>query len=258
MRQASFRFAFTTSVLTLAATFAASAAAQTVPAGDPTAQTSTTAAAEEDATAADVVVTGTLIRRANDSSASPIVSVSDASIRETGAVNVVDALNQIPSFTTSGNGNTGGQGTGGRSTVNLHGLGSNRNLVLLDGRRLPVSDINGNVDINIIPDAIIGGVDVITGGASAVYGSDAISGVVNFKTVRKLDGFRVDLQNGISERGDAYRFNGSLAFGSSFADDRGNVVAAFSYAKADPINGSTRAFFNDKTPSSFIGSGTFV
>ncbi len=258
MRQASFRFAFTTSVLTLAATFAASATAQTVPAGDPTAQTSTTAAAEEDATAADVVVTGTLIRRANDSSASPIVSVSDASIRETGAVNVVDALNQIPSFTTSGNGNTGGQGTGGRSTVNLHGLGSNRNLVLLDGRRLPVSDINGNVDINIIPDAIIGGVDVITGGASAVYGSDAISGVVNFKTVRKLDGFRVDLQNGISERGDAYRFNGSLAFGSSFADDRGNVVAAFSYAKADPINGSTRAFFNDKTPSSFIGSGTFV
>ncbi|MFD1785981.1 TonB-dependent receptor domain-containing protein [Sphingomonas floccifaciens] len=257
MRQATFRFAFTTSVLTLAAAFASSAAAQTIPAADPAAQAPSTAS-EEDAAAADVIVTGTLIRRANDSSASPIVSVSDASIRETGAVNVVDALNQIPSFTTSGNGNTGGQGTGGRSTVNLHGLGSNRNLVLLDGRRLPVSDINGNVDINIIPDAIIGGVDVITGGASAVYGSDAISGVVNFKTLRKLDGFRIDLQNGISERGDAYRFNGSLAFGSSFGGDRGNVVAAFSYAKADPINGSTRAFFNDKTPSSFIGSGTFV
>ncbi|WP_245858073.1 TonB-dependent receptor domain-containing protein [Sphingomonas guangdongensis] len=220
---------------------------------DPTAQADTS-----DASAPDIVVTGSLIQRPNNDSASPIVSVSDQAIRETGAVNVVDALNQIPSFTTAGNGNTGGQGTGGRSTVNLHGLGSNRNLVLLDGRRLPVSDINGNVDINILPDAILGGVDVITGGASAVYGSDAISGVVNFKTVRSLEGFRADLQTGISERGDAFKFNGSLAFGSSFAEDRGNLVAAFSYAQSDPVNGSTRPFFKDKTPSSFIGSGTFV
>ncbi len=206
----------------------------------------------------EVVVTGSLIQRPNNTSASPIVTVTDQAIKETGAVNVVDALNQIPSFTTSGNGNTGGQGTGGRSTVNLHGLGSNRNLVLLDGRRLPVSDINGNVDINILPDAILGGVDVITGGASAVYGSDAISGVVNFRTVRSMEGFRVEAQNAISERGDAYRLNGSIAYGASFGEDRGHVVAAFSYAKSDPVNGSTRPFFNDKTPSSFVGTGTFV
>ncbi len=262
MRHTRLRFAITTSVLTMAAAFASSAAAQTAPPASDAAATASagraTPAMEEGQNQGDIVVTGSLIRRANDSSASPITSVSDSAIRDTGAVNVVDALNQIPSFTTSGNGSTGGQGTGGRSTVNLHGLGSNRNLVLLDGRRLPVSDINGNVDINIIPDSILGGVDVITGGASAVYGSDAISGVVNFKTVRKLDGVRIDLQNGISERGDAFRFNGSLAFGTSFGEDRGNVVAAFSYAKADPINGSSRPFFYDKTPSSFIGTGTFV
>lgn len=253
------RFAITASLSVLALALPAAASAQSID-PEPGAQSVTDPAAAEQAddAAEDIIVTGSLIRRPNDSSASPIVSVSDAALRETGAVNVVEALNQIPSFTTSGNGSTGGQGQGGRSTVNLHGLGSNRNLVLLDGRRLPVSDINGNVDINILPDTIIGGIDVITGGASAVYGSDAISGVVNFKTVRKLEGFRVDLLNGISERGDSYRFNGSVAFGSSFAEDRGNLVAAFSYAKVDPVNGSTRPFFFDKTPSSFIGTGTFV
>lgn len=206
----------------------------------------------------DIVVTGSLIQRPNNTSVSPIVSVTNAAIKDAGVTTLQDALNQLPSFTTGGNAGTGGQGTGGRASINLHGLGTNRNLVLLDGRRLPSSDINGNVDINILPEAIIDGIDAITGGASAVYGSDAMSGVVNFKTVRKLEGLRVDLMNTISERGDAFRFNGSLAFGSTFADDRGSVVAAFSYAKQDPINGSTRPFFNDKTPSSFIGSGTFV
>ncbi|MDB5689829.1 MAG: TonB-dependent receptor [Sphingomonas bacterium] len=263
MRHARARLALSVSLAVIAALGAAPALAQDqgaaeppasdVPAVDPTARDDMTAGQID-----EIVVTGSLIQRPNNSSASPIVTFSDQAIKETGAVNVVDALNQIPSFTTAGNGNTGGAGGGGRSTVSLHGLGSNRNLVLLDGRRLPVSDINGNVDINILPDAILGGVDVITGGASAVYGSDAISGVVNFKTVRRLDGVRVDIQNGISERGDAYKLNGSLSFGTTFAEDRGHVVAAFSYAEQNPVNGSTRPFFYDKTPSSFVGTGTFV
>jgi outer membrane receptor protein involved in Fe transport len=206
----------------------------------------------------DIVVTGSLIQRPNNTAVSPIVTVGDQAIKDSGTANLQDALNQFPSFTTGGNAATGGQGTGGRASINLHGLGTNRNLVLLDGRRLPVSDINGNVDINILPEAIISGVDVITGGASAVYGSDAMSGVVNFKTVRSLEGVKIDLMNSISQRGDGFKFNGSLAFGSHFADDRGHVVAAFSYAKQDPVNGSTRDFFHAQTPSSFIGYGTFV
>ncbi|MEH3107887.1 MAG: TonB-dependent receptor [Sphingomonas fennica] len=247
----------TASIAAITLLMAGGARAQTTPtpAVDPTAQSDTTSTPDD---TQEVVVTGSLIQRPNNTSASPIVTVSDQALRETGAVNVVDALNQIPSFTTAGNGNTGGQGTGGRATVNLHGLGSNRNLVLLDGRRLPVSDINGNVDINILPDAILGGVDVITGGASAVYGSDAISGVVNFRTVRNIDGFKVDAQNGISQRGDAWRLNGSIAFGTGFGEDRGHVVAAFSYAKQDPVNGSERPFFFSQTPSSFVGTGTYV
>ena len=206
----------------------------------------------------EIVITGSLIQRPNNTAVSPVVTVAQEAIKQSGQPTLQDALNQFPSFTTGGNAGTGGQGTGGRASVNLHGLGTNRNLVLLDGRRLPLSDINGNVDINILPEAIVSSVDVITGGASAVYGSDAMSGVVNFKTVRSLEGFRFDVFNSISQKLDAYRFNGSLAFGTNFADDRGHAIAAFTYAKQDPVNGSTRSFFHDKTPSSFLGTSTFV
>ncbi|MDB5670174.1 MAG: TonB-dependent receptor [Alphaproteobacteria bacterium] len=256
MKSTGARLAFSTSIFTLAAALASPASAQ-----DQTGQAQPEAAAatsaSEPASEPEIVVTGSLIQRPNNSSVSPIISVGEAAIKQAGTANLEDALNQVPSFTVGGNAATGGQGTGGRASINLHGLGTNRNLVLLDGRRLPVSDISGNVDINILPDAIISGIDVITGGASAVYGSDAMSGVVNFKTVRNLEGIRLDLMNSISERGDAYRFNGSLALGTRFGD-RGNLVAAFSYAKQDPVNGDQRAFFHDKTPSSFIGTGTFV
>jgi iron complex outermembrane recepter protein len=218
-------------------------------------------AVEEEASASadkDIVVTGSLIRRANNTAVSPIVTVGETAIDESGAVNLNDALNQVPSFTTSGNAATGGQGTGGRATINLHGLGSNRNLVLLDGKRLPVSDISGNVDVNIVPESIIGGIDVITGGASAVYGSDAISGVVNFKTLRGFEGLKADAQYNISSRGDAAKMNASLAYGAKFADGRGNLLAAISYADQDPLQGSKRKFFFDKVPSGFIGYGAFV
>lgn len=242
------RFAVQTSAVALSLGFATGAWAQ---AADDAAESA-------DAAPQEIVVTGSLIQRPNNTAVSPIVSVSEAAIRESGKTSLVDSLNQLPGFTVGGNEATGGQGTGGRATINLHGLGTNRNLVLLDGRRLPVSDIRGNVDINILPDAIIGGVDAISGGASAVYGSDAMSGVVNFKSVRSLEGVVLDAQTGISSRGDAFKFKGSVAFGSNFADDRGHVVAAFAYAKQDSLNGSERDFFFTRTPSGFIGSGAFV
>lgn len=207
---------------------------------------------------ADIVVTGSLIARPNNVAVSPIVTVSDELVQQSGQITLEDSLNQLPGFTPSGNAGTGGQGAGGRATLNLRGLGSNRNLVLLDGRRLPLSDINGNVDINILPESIIGSVDVITGGASAIYGSDAMSGVVNFKTDKYFDGVRVDIQNGNSFRGDYGKFNGSLALGTKFADDRGRLMLALSYGQRDPLSGSQRGFFSDKVPSSFIGTGTFV
>ena len=245
MRSSHARFATSASALAIATLVGSAASAQSQPAEPPGA-------------VSEVVVTGSLIPRPNNTAVSPIVTIGTPTIQQSGQVNLQDVLNQLPSFTTGGNSATGGQGTGGRASVNLHGLGTNRNLVLLDGRRLPLSDVNGNVDINIIPQSIISSVDVITGGASAVYGSDAMSGVVNFKTVRGFEGIRLDAQDSISEHGDANKFDGSLALGTHFGADRGHVIAAFSYSKQDPVNGSTRPFFHDKTPSSFLGTGTFV
>lgn len=250
MRKSAATLVLSVSLSTVAALLATPALAQADAPAAP--------AAEAPADVKEIIVTGSLIQRPNNTAVSPIVTVGEAAIKQSGVATLQDALNQIPSFTVGGNATTGGQGGGGRATINLHGLGTNRNLVLLDGRRLPVSDINGNVDVNILPDAIISGVDAITGGASAVYGSDAMSGVVNFKTVRSFEGVKVDLLNSISEKGDAYKFNGSLALGTKFADDRGHLIAAFGYAKQDPVLGNTRSFFNDKTPSSFIGTGTYV
>lgn len=215
-------------------------------------------AAAAPSTNADIIVTGSLIARPNNVAVSPILTVSDQLVQQSGQITLEDSLNQLPGFTPSGNAGTGGQGAGGRATLNLRGLGSNRNLVLLDGRRLPLSDINGNVDINILPESIIGSVDVITGGASAIYGSDAMSGVVNFKTDRYFDGVRLDVQNGNSARGDYGKFNASLALGTKFSDDRGRLMLALSYSKRDPLSGAQRDFFSDKVPSSFIGTGAFV
>jgi iron complex outermembrane recepter protein len=246
------RFAVRSSMIALSLGFASAAYAQDA-SEDVAPQDEAEAAAKD-----TIVVTGSLVRRANNSAVSPIVTVGEAAIEESGTVNLNDVLNQVPSFTTSGNAATGGQGTGGRATINLHGLGSNRNLVLLDGKRLPISDISGNVDVNIIPESIIGGIDVITGGASAVYGSDAISGVVNFKTVRGFEGLAADAQYNISGRGDAAKFNASLAYGAKFGEGRGNILAAVSYADQDPLQGSKRAFFFNKVPSGFIGFGAFV
>ncbi|MBB3925623.1 outer membrane receptor protein involved in Fe transport [Sphingobium jiangsuense] len=215
-------------------------------------------AQDESAAPQDIVVTGSLIARPNNVSVSPIVSVSEEAIKAAGQVDLEATLNQLPGFVPSGGAATGGQGGGGRATVNLHGLGSNRNLVLLDGKRLPLSDINGNVDINILPESIIGGVDVITGGASAIYGSDAMSGVVNFKVLKPFEGIRADMQIGDSFRGDYRRFSGAVALGTSFAEDRGHLMLSASYSDRQPLSGDKRSVFDLRVPSSFIGQSTFV
>jgi outer membrane receptor protein involved in Fe transport len=253
------------SVLLTLSAIAAPATAWAQPATQPPGETGTpdaqapAAAGQPAAEEEEIVVTGSLIQRPNNVSVSPIVTVDQTSIRQSGRTNLEDVLNQLPGFTPAGAAGNGGQGTGGRATLNLHGLGSNRNLVLLDGRRLPLSDINGNVDINILPEAIVGNVDVITGGASAIYGSDAMSGVVNFRTLRDYEGVRLDAQIGDSFRGDYLTFNSSLLVGTNFADNRGHIMIAASYTTRPSLNGSKRSeFYALVTPSSFIGQSTFV
>lgn len=223
-----------------------------LPAGLALAQTPGTTQLQE------VVVTGSLIRSPNQDASSPIVTADMESLERAGDVSLIANLNQMPQFNATSGVFSGGQGTGGRVTINLRGLGSNRNLVLLDGRRLPLSDINGNVDANAIPDASVSSLDVITGGASAVYGSDAMSGVVNFLTIPFFDGIKADVQYGNSSRNDLQKMSASFAMGSSFADDRGHVLLSLGYTDREGFYGVRRKFFEFVTPSSFIGQGTFV
>jgi outer membrane receptor protein involved in Fe transport len=207
---------------------------------------------------AEVVVTGSIIQSPNQVSPSPIVITSAEDLRQSGQVSVESALNQLPQFSPAGTAGNGGQGTGGHATLDLHGLGSNRNLVLLDGRRLPLADIYGDVDVNLIPDSILSGVQTITGGASAVYGSDAMSGVVNFITLKDFEGMVTDLQYGNSVKSDFGQFSGSTAFGTKFAGDKGHALLSLGYTHRQGLSGSERGFFDYVTPSSYIGQGTFV
>lgn len=221
-------------------------------------------AAEDDAGRAEtrleeVIVTGSLITDPNRESPSPIVISTIESLQQSGAVALESALNQMPQFAPSGSAGNGGQGTGGHATVNLHALGANRNLVLLDGRRLPLADIFGTVDINLVPDSILSSVQTITGGASAVYGSDAMSGVVNFISLDHFEGATFDAQYGNTERGDRAQTKASLALGTTFSDGAGHALLSVGYTERDHLLGNDRMpFFDLLTPSSFIGQGTFV
>jgi iron complex outermembrane recepter protein len=207
----------------------------------------------------EVIVTGSLITDPNRESPSPILISSIESLQQSGTATIEAALNQLPMFAPAGAAGNGGQGTGGHATVNLHALGANRNLVLLDGRRLPLADIFGTVDINLVPDSILSSVQTITGGASAVYGSDAMSGVVNFISLDHFEGASFDAQYGNTERGDLAQTKASLALGTTFAEGGGHALLSAGYTDRGNLLGKDRMpFFDLLTPSSFIGQGTFV
>jgi outer membrane receptor protein involved in Fe transport len=207
----------------------------------------------------EVIVTGSLITDPNRESPSPILISSIESLQQSGTATIEAALNQLPMFAPAGAAGNGGQGTGGHATVNLHALGANRNLVLLDGRRLPLADIFGTVDINLVPDSILSSVQTITGGASAVYGSDAMSGVVNFISLDHFEGATFDAQYGNTERGDLAQTKASLALGTTFAEGGGHALLSVGYTDRGNLLGKDRMpFFDLLTPSSFIGQGTFV
>jgi len=195
----------------------------------------------------EVVVTGSRIARPDYIANSPIVSVGQAAIENTGQVTVEKSLSQMPQFTGSfGQGNTGSTSTGlngGQSYASLRGLGAKRTLILMDGRRLQPSNPDGSVDLNTIPEALIENVEVITGGASTAYGSDATAGVVNFRLKRNFDGIVVDSQYGISEKGDGESFKVSVTAGSAFNDGKGRAVLSVDYTNRDIALQSSRDYF---------------
>lgn len=208
-----------------------------------------------------IVVTGTRIQRKDYVSASPVVTTTSEALRSTGAVSLEASLNQLPQFTTGSTSGGGGAtlaASAGRATLNLRGLGDRRTLVLLDGRRLPPASAFNVTDVNILPQALIESVETSTGGASAVYGSDAVAGVVNFHTPRRFDGFQLDGQLGNNFKGQRLTADASVTGGFSAAQNRLVGVFTGSYTKRENIRGRDIPFYQSGLLSSFLGFGTFA
>ncbi len=187
---------------------------------------------------AAIIVTGTRISRPNLDASSPITSVSVSDLTDNGDVNIGDNLNDLPSLrsTFSQGNSTRFIGTSGLNTLDLRGLGIERTLVLVNGRR-HVTAIAGDyvVDVNTIPSDLLQSVDIVTGGTSALYGSDAVAGTVNFILRRDFEGIRTRFQGGVSDEGDRATRFASLTIGNNFADGRGNVALSVEYTNAEAL-----------------------
>lgn len=225
------------------ALLAVPAFAQTTPAPSqqaPTGVNPPTGPSADATTGADaedtIVVTGSRIARPELDSATPVAVVGAEQIRQQGATNVQEVLARLPQVGIPGLSNTNSNfltSGNGVSTVNLRNLGDQRTLVLVNGRRF-VAGLAGTsiVDVNNIPADFIDRVEVVTGGASAIYGSDAISGVVNFVLKDNFEGLTARAQYGLTSRGDNPRYSASITGGTKFgADDRGSIIANVTYDK---------------------------
>ena len=196
-------------------------------------------AAEPAEETTEVVVTGTLITNPNLISSSPVSVIGESEIQLRNEGNAEELIRDLPGVV-PGIGSSTNNGNGGFATVDLRGLGAQRNLVLLDGNRLVVANQSGTVDLNSVPVALIQRTEVLTGGASTTYGADAVSGVVNFITRKDFAGVELAVGNSITERGDGHSFRADLTLGVNFDDGRGNAVLSLGYQEADPVYQGSR------------------
>lgn len=199
------------------------------------------APAEETEAGEAIVVTGSRIPRPNLESTVPIASISGETFLDQGNTNVGDTLNELPQLrsTRSQQNPSTGIGIAGLNLLDLRGLGTNRTLVLVNNRRHVASDLTSNAqspDINTIPNDLIERVDIVTGGNSAIYGSDAIAGVVNFVLRRNFDGLQIRGQTGISTPGGwgGNQYVSAMA-GTNFGEGRGNITLHAEYAHQDRV-----------------------
>ena len=198
--------------------------------------------AAEDADVEAIVVTGSRIARAGFSAPTPVTVLGTDRLLNSAASSVGDAIQQLPSVLPSVSSTTAGVtiGAGGYRMIDLRGLGAPRTLVLVDGRRFIGSTSQGTVDTNLIPGILVDRVEVVTGGASAAYGSDAVAGVVNFILNKRMEGFRFNVQGGVSQAGDDRDLLVSGAFGTGFAGGRGHVILGAEYADNNGVDNCYR------------------
>ncbi len=197
---------------------------------------------QETDTSRDVVtVTGSRVANPGLEQASPISSVGEDEIQLRNSNFAEELLRQLPGVVPSiGPGVNNGQG--GAQTINLRGLGANRNLVLVNGRRVVPFGLTGVTDLAHIPLPLIERVDIVTGGGSSVYGADAISGVVNFLVKRDFEGADFDFSYRTTERGDGETFRSALTIGGNFAEGRGNALFSLGYQNTQPVLQGGRSF----------------
>ncbi len=186
-----------------------------------------------------VVVTGSLIARPDYNTATPTVSATPQDLQASGQIALEQGLIDLPQFSVNTTGAGPFIGGSGEVNLDLRYLGPQRNLILLDGRRLLPSSADGTVDLNQLPQGIIGSVDVITGGASAVYGSDAVSGVVNFKTKKPFNGLDITTSYGTTEQYGGSQFDVNGVGGIETDDGRGSLIFAVEYTQRDKVNSAS-------------------
>jgi outer membrane receptor protein involved in Fe transport len=246
------------------------AQAQTAPAAPSPSKNSAGAdqpAAEQDSAApaepqGDIVVTGSRITTNGFQQPTPVTVVGQAEINRQAPTTIASYLNQLPSFgnATSAKNPAINVAGGGAEFVNLRNLGTTRTLVLLDNRRVVESTTAGGVDTVTMPFGLIKRVEVVTGGASAAWGSDAVAGVVNFVLDRDYQGFGVNLESGVTDRADAGYVKANLTAGQSFAGGKGHVVAEFDYMNSpNGVDLVDRDFFKSRAvvnnPAYVAGNG---
>lgn len=248
-------------------------------------------AAEEDELE-EVVVTGSRIVRRDLETNSPLLTIDAQQFQDNAFISVEEALNDLPQFMAGGvgmsanavtslqgaNGLEGGLGSGdafnstllpnnaqalgvvvpGAANVNLRGLGANRSLTLIDGHRAMPLNASMIVDLNTIPSIAIGGMEVITGGASAVYGADALAGVTNIKFRDNYEGMQLRVRGGSNEVGDGDEYQLGSLIGANFADGRGNVLVGIEYSKRREALWAERDHFREVMESPYSGAGNFA
>lgn len=198
------------------------------PAASPASAEDVAASPEE-----DIIVTGSRIARSTFETPTPVTAITEKQLQQKAATTVNELLIDVPALVPNQV-----QASGrsiGVSNFNMRSLGANRTLVLLDGQRLMDSSPLGGFDLNVLPAPLISRMEIVTAGASSVYGSDAITGVVNVIIDSKFTGLKLDTQFGISSHGDQHTYSVSGAYGTSFADDRGHLVVAASYLNRPDI-----------------------
>ena len=201
----------------------------------------------------EIVVTGTRIMRNGYDAPTPTTIVTAEQLDTSSPVSVTQGLNKLPQFAGSQTqaGSNGGLGSGGVNNIgsflNLRNFGTLRTLILLDGKRVPSTNFDGNVDVDTLPQALVQRVDVVTGGVSAVYGSDAVTGVVNYVLDREFTGVKGLAQAGISQYGDGGSQRVSLTAGLPFAGGRGHVLVSGEYRNEDGVaTKEARPWFHDQ------------